>query len=360
MKNRPALKLNTLFMFHNLYLTIISRTFAGSLYRAIVAYDLEAWYLLCYLWLWGWLDPAPHCHLLCKWCWYNMIRNAEWKTDMDLAQLPDQVPWINRHCFPVLQGEALDLPPHLSPQCHRSSVLHPAHWFDRSAMGSDYYEPSGPRCDVLVLFPECSWCPHLGEGMDHLFADLPVCHWPWWVDMVPKILKSVANRKWRLYLLRLLHLLHIHLLPVDAVRGQVRWRGIRCFLRNDYHHLLPRSTSRHITRLLRLVAPVVTLANRLLLTWGTWRSPATSEMKSPWMPAQRPPVAQTLLSPVLVRHKMPFRTMLALLIRPFVPQIAFPALALSRNTELWANGFHSCMMISRSHWTLILLRGYKW
>lgn len=95
---------------------------------------------------------------------------------MELAQLPDQVPRIDRHCLPIPQEEASDLPPHLPPRSYRPSVLHSAYWVDCGAMGSHHHQPSRSRRDVLVLLPERPRRSHLVEEVHHHAADPPVRH----------------------------------------------------------------------------------------------------------------------------------------------------------------------------------------
>lgn len=53
-------------------------------------------------------------------------------------------------------------------------MLYPAGWPYIGIVGAYYAQPLGPRCYVLVLFPECAWHSDLVEGVDHPSANYPI------------------------------------------------------------------------------------------------------------------------------------------------------------------------------------------
>lgn len=170
MKRFPAMKLNTLFMIHNFYLTAISATLLALFIEQLVptVWRHGIFFAICDH-RGGWTQPLI--------VLYYVSRIASIGSNLTPpAELSHQICRTHRHRVPVPQEETPDLPAHLSPRCHGPPVLHPADWVDRGAMGRHRYQPIGPRRHVLVLLPECPWDPHLVEGVDHPSPDHPVCH----------------------------------------------------------------------------------------------------------------------------------------------------------------------------------------
>jgi hypothetical protein len=175
MKNRPAFKLNALFMIHNFILTAVSAILLALFVEQLLPtlWNHGVFYAICDH-DGGWTQPLIVLYYVsAPFLRYGATTR---KLTLATAQLPEQVPRIPRHRFPVPQEEASDLPPHLPPRCHRSPVLYSADWFDCRLMGAYYHQPPRSRCHVLVLLPECSWYPRLVEGMDHSSSDHPVRH----------------------------------------------------------------------------------------------------------------------------------------------------------------------------------------
>lgn len=96
MKSRPALKLNTLFMIHNLYLTIISGTllalFIEQLLPTIWRHGI--FFAICD-YEGGWTQPLIVIYYVSSAPQSDMIRDVEMRhgrLTWTLAQLPDQIP----------------------------------------------------------------------------------------------------------------------------------------------------------------------------------------------------------------------------------------------------------------------------
>lgn len=64
-------------------------------------------------------------------------------------------------------ANANSLPSLLPSPSDSIAVLHSIDRAHLCIMGSNHIEPHCARCDVLVLFPECSWSQDLVEGVDH-------------------------------------------------------------------------------------------------------------------------------------------------------------------------------------------------
>lgn len=132
-------------------------------------------------------------------------------------------------------------PPLLPPWRDCSPLLHPTHWSYSRLLGSDHIELDGSRPDVLVLLPECAWNQDLVEGVDHPSSDPPIRHRYWYAQLFThSSIDFQLMRRCRLHLLRIIHILHLHLLPMDAQRRQLCRRRICCFCWHHRDHILPR------------------------------------------------------------------------------------------------------------------------
>lgn len=187
MRNRSAIKMNGIFMLHNFYLTAISGIllclFVEQLVPTVV--NKGIFYAICDV-EGGWTPPLVILYYVCFPDVEEKQTNAKQLNYLTkylelldtvflvLKKKPLSEYWVRIN--PRKPLTFCSLPPLLPPRRDSSSLLYTIDWFDFSIMGSHYTELDGPRCDVLVLFPECARHPHLVEGMDHSSPDHPVCH----------------------------------------------------------------------------------------------------------------------------------------------------------------------------------------
>ena len=115
-------------------------------------------------------------HVVLRWCFLYEAPKPKHQLTSGLAELPDEIRGVDRHCLPCPEEEAFDIFAHLSSWCNCTSVLHPADRLDIRVMGAYNPKSSGARCDVLVLFPIRQGYPHMVERVDHATSDYPICH----------------------------------------------------------------------------------------------------------------------------------------------------------------------------------------
>jgi len=90
-------------------------------------------------------------------------------------------------------------------------------------VGSHHAEPDGARRHVLVLLPERARRPYLVEALHHRLANRPIRHRPWYALQFTSTALTVHSIR----LLRLVHVLHQHLLHRLAQSWLLRGRGVR-------------------------------------------------------------------------------------------------------------------------------------
>ena len=135
MKNAQPFNLNSLFMIHNLYLTIISAVLLVLFIEQLVptVWANGIFYAICDP-RGGWTAPlvtlyyvssALHC------------LDAKEASNLIAAQLLDQVPGALGHNFHGPEEKAFDIPPYLSSRSNGTSLLLSASRSDLGLMGAD-------------------------------------------------------------------------------------------------------------------------------------------------------------------------------------------------------------------------------
>ena len=131
-----------------------------------------------------------------------------------------EIPRTSRYRFSCPQEEASHLPSYVSPRRNCPTHLYAARGFDFSLVGPHYAELDCSCCYVLVLLPIRTGGSHLVEEIYHHASNSPIRH------------------RSRLRLLRFIHLLHQHILSVDAEYGQMRRRRVCSVCRHGYPQFL--------------------------------------------------------------------------------------------------------------------------
>ena len=187
MKNRDPVKLNALFMVHNLYLTVASAIMLVLFIEQLVptVWRRGVFFAICDH-RGGWTRELVVLYYVCL-----PAAIPKTFTNPSADELSYQIHRVGRHRLPRAEKETIEYDhcssdahwtlthstsflAHLPPWRYCAPLLHPAYWPHRCLMGSHHPEPPRSCSDVLVLFPIRPRCSHLVEGMDYPITDRTV------------------------------------------------------------------------------------------------------------------------------------------------------------------------------------------
>lgn len=175
MKDRRPIQLPTTFMIHNLVLTIVSLVLASlyieqqvavvvkhGVYYSVCAYDggiRQPMQVLSYV------SHDENC--------VSALAACPTLTHV-LVELHHQIRRTVRYPVPCRQEETPHVPSHLPPRGNCIPLLSAGHWGNSDLLATDYFESHSSHRDVLLLLPQCKWCPRMVEAVGDQDPNHPV------------------------------------------------------------------------------------------------------------------------------------------------------------------------------------------